>query len=269
MDNEAVPPRRGVVRKFFSTLVQQGPLVAAKRVNEYMQEHCAKIHGVGRLFLWTDGLINAVQRYLDSSFDRKYGVDTSGAIPLKNLKIESDYKNEGIWYEPMSVKIFHQIMRNLEIDFTKFDFIDFGSGKGRVLLLASDYGFKKVIGVEFAQELHRIAGKNAAIYSLYKRKPNNIETICIDAMKFSLPDSPLVVFFFSPFRKMVMEKVLENFSMSLNLNPRKIIFIFYGLNPDTMDAIKSSIFQWKELELRSDWTRETQYKCLLFTNPSS
>jgi SAM-dependent methyltransferase len=196
-------------------------------------------------------------------------VDTSGVIPLKNLTIESDSKKEGIWYEPMSVNIFHQIMRNLNIDFTRFEFIDFGSGKGRVLLLASEYGFKKVIGVEFAKELHLIAGKNAAIYCLYKKRPNNIETICIDAMKFSLPDSPLVIFFYSPFRRMIMEKVLENLSRSLTSNPRKIILIFYGLNPDTISAIKSSNFQWKELELRSDWTRGTQYKCFLFTNSSS
>ncbi len=46
-----------------------------------------------------------------------------------------------------------------------FTFIDLGSGKGRVLLMASEYPFQKIIGVEFMPELHRAAQKNIAGYS--------------------------------------------------------------------------------------------------------
>ena len=46
-----------------------------------------------------------------------------------------------------------------------FTFIDLGSGKGRVLLMASDYPFKKIIGVEFMPELHRAAQENITGYS--------------------------------------------------------------------------------------------------------
>ena len=33
-------------------------------------------------------------------------------------------------------------------------FVDFGCGKGRALLIASEYNFKSVRGVEFAHELY-------------------------------------------------------------------------------------------------------------------
>ena len=271
MKNGSVLSPRGIVRKFFSTLSNQGPLVAAKRANEYMQERHGKTPGSGRIFLSIDRCFNAIQLYLDGSFDRKYGVETSGIVPLQNLTIQSEYDHikEGIWYEPMSVKIFHQIMSHLRIDFTKYEFIDFGSGKGRVLLLASEYGFLKVIGVEFARELHAVAKKNVDIYNGFKKKLNKIETLCIDATRFSLPNSPLVLFFYSPFRSLIMKRVLENLSNSLTLHPRNIMLIFYGLNPDTIDIIKSMGFQWKEMELRSDWTRGTQYRCFLFSNLQS
>jgi len=46
-----------------------------------------------------------------------------------------------------------------------FTFVDLGSGKGRVLLMASHYPFKRIIGVEFIPELHQVAQENIRKYT--------------------------------------------------------------------------------------------------------
>jgi tRNA1(Val) A37 N6-methylase TrmN6 len=51
--------------------------------------------------------------------------------------------------------------------------VDIGSGKGRVLLMASEFGFKEARGVEFSLNLCEIAKKNIENYTA-KKKTNTI-----------------------------------------------------------------------------------------------
>ncbi len=84
------------MRKFFSFLRKHGPLGTAKRVNADMQGRFGKMPSCGRLFSSIDRFLCLIQSYFDSSFDRKYGIDASGIIPLKDLTIESKNAEEGV-----------------------------------------------------------------------------------------------------------------------------------------------------------------------------
>lgn len=215
----------------------------------------------------TNWILWKISYALDIRFDKEHGTDTSGFIPLDRLTIESAGIGEAIWYEPMSVKTFNQIMGRLKIDFARFDFLDFGSGKGRVLLLASEYGFRRIIGVEFARELHDLAARNTAVYERYHGKACTIETVHMDATRFPIPDVPMVIFFYSPFKGKVMEQVLGNISDSFRKNPREIILIFHGRNPQSIELFKATQFSWEELQLHPDWSRAQQYRTFVFTSP--
>ncbi len=137
-------------------------------------------------------------------------------------------------------------------------------GKGSVPLFASQNGFKRIIVVELSQELHRLAAKNIAIWNR-RTRPSNIETVCMDATKFPIPNELLVVFFYSPFRGRVMEQVLQNISTSFAMNPREIVLIYYGHNTETIHLLKATNFHCRELSLRADWSRFIQYRSFLFT----
>ena len=63
-------------------------------------------------------------------------------------------------YDPSNPEVVRGLISKLQIDYSRFSFIDFGSGKGRVLLVAAGFPFKEVIGVEFSRELHEVALKN-------------------------------------------------------------------------------------------------------------
>ena len=252
---------------FFWSLRKHGPLGTAWRVSKFMQNCLDGSPGWRRLLLWIHRVLCIVQHYLDATFDRRYGIDTAGLIPLKDLTIKSKDTESCVWYEPMSVKVFDQIMIHLSINFDDYEFIDFGSGKGRVILLASNYGFKKIIGVEFAQELHRIATENIAIYGQHTTNPSNVETVFMNAVEFPIPNVPVVIFFYSPFTGKVMEQVLNNVSVSFVMHPREIVLVFYGQNAETIKLLKATKFHCRELELRADWSHFTKYRGFLITSP--
>ena len=255
--------------KLFYFLNKFGPLYTTRKIITFLQNRANKIPGANIAFFSINNFLINLQHFLDGKFDRKYGTETSGVIPLKDLTISSGNIFEGIWYEPMSIKIFHQIMGNLDIEFDKFKFIDFGSGKGRVLLSASDFGFNEIIGVEFANELHSIAEKNIYIFKNKTGKIRQIKSLCMDAIDFSVPNDPLVIFFYSPFKGKVLEQVLSNISKSFVSNPRKIFIAFYGENQESIKKLKSINFHYKELTLNPDWTRFKQYRAFLFSSQAS
>ena len=109
---------------------------------------------------------------------------------------------------------------------TDFTLIDLGSGKGRALLMASDYPFKRIIGVEFTPELHRAAVKNIAGYSKDRQLCRQIETLCMDARDFQFPEGPLVVYLFNPFSESTFAQVLENLRRSVEQSPRPVYIAY-------------------------------------------
>jgi SAM-dependent methyltransferase len=121
---------------------------------------------------------------------------------------------------------FETLMKLLQIWWEDFIFVDFGSGKGRALLLASEYPFRRIIGVEFARELHAAAQVNIARYQSATQRCCAIEVHCQDATEFALPPEPTVFYFYNPFDATVMKKVLANIRASLEAHPRPV-FILY------------------------------------------
>jgi hypothetical protein len=256
-----------VIHRFFHSLYTNGPLGTIWRINTAAQNRFERIAVCKSLCLSIQKFLYGIQIFLDSRFDRIYGTDTSGVIPLKDLEIETGNIEEANWYGPMPVKVFRQIMNNLTVDFNEYEFIDIGSGKGRVLLLASDYGFRRITGVEFASELHRISTKNVAIVEHDAQKPGRIETICMDAAEFVFPEVPVVLFFHSPFKGQVMQRVLRNILTSFAKHPREIVIIFYGTNSVSIDLLKATKWPYRELALSADWSRFTKFRSLIFTSP--
>ena len=118
--------------------------------------------------------------------------------------------------------LFEQIIHAIPLELSQFTFIDLGSGKGRALLMASDYPFERIVGVEFMPDLHLAAQKNIAGYSVGRQRRRQIEAICIDARDFQFPPNPSVVYLFNPFSEATFAQILENLRLSDEQAPREI-----------------------------------------------
>ena len=91
-------------------------------------------------------------RLIGYAFDIKYRTNTTSHVRLKDLEIQSNHKERGEQYEPTNIIPLKKLFNNLKFPIHSV-FVDLGCGKGRVLLIASEFGFKEVRGIEFSYEL--------------------------------------------------------------------------------------------------------------------
>ena len=173
--------------------------------------------------------------YLATDFDVRHGTDTGMGGGGGHAPPEA---HEG--YEGTKPRIFHRTIRSLKIHPQAYTFVDLGSGKGRALLLASHYPFRRIIGVEYLEDLHNIAARNIKIYRARGRECQRIETVCGDAGAFPMPEDALVIYMNNPFKAPVMERVLGNLRASLETTPRDAIVIYQ--NPLQRELLDNAPF---------------------------
>src|SRR5258708_18250722 len=157
-------------------------------------------------------------RYGDLDYDLEHSVNTTRSNVAFSTQLTAALA--GHLYFATEPYLFEEIMHALPTDLSKFTFVDLGSGNGHVLLLASDYNFRRIVGVEFLRELHESAVENIARYSSQSQQCRNSESICMDVRDFEFPAGPLVVYMFNAFPESVFPRVLDNLRRSLQAIPR-------------------------------------------------
>lgn len=129
------------------------------------------------------------------TFDRTYGTETRW-FDLGN-------------YEPSPPGVVNEVLGAFPVPLEGRTFVDLGSGKGRVVLLASRFPFARVVGIEHRPGLHAIALANRAAYEASAGPGAAVHFLCGDAAEQPLPDGPLVVWMFNPFGADVVAAVGE------------------------------------------------------------
>jgi SAM-dependent methyltransferase len=165
-------------------------------------------------------------RYGDIDFDFEHGVDTTWATVSLRTRIREWLS--GGQYQPSEPELFSEMIGSLPVPTDGFTFIDLGSGKGRTLLMASSYAFRRVIGVELLPELNTIALQNISRYRSDQQKCLSIESHARDARYFDFPAEPSVLYLFNPFPRHVWRKVLQNLNASLISHPRPLYVIYHN-----------------------------------------
>src|SRR5262249_51583700 len=171
------------------------------------------------------------RRYGDIDFDWEHRVDTTAAT------VSARDRFLGLLNSPYQVtapELFRAMMAALHIHFEDFTFIDIGSGKGRTLLMAASYRFRRIIGVELLPALDEVARDNVQKHG--SARP--IELICGDACEFEFPPGPLVVYLFNPLPRLSLERVMTNLEQSLMSAPRAAWILYH--NPLEEDVVLRS-----------------------------
>ena len=180
------------------------------------------------------------RRYGDMEYDWEHRVNTtSGTVggPARLLGLLHSP------YQPTDPALFREMMASLPIEFDQFTFVDLGSGKGRALLMASEYPFRKIVGVELIAELHRAAEGNIREYGSPTQRCRQIESVLADAREFELPEGPLVLYLFNPLPERALSEVLHRLEKSLTGAPRPVWVVYH--NPLLEGALDASGFLQK------------------------
>jgi SAM-dependent methyltransferase len=162
----------------------------------------------------------------DLLFDVRYRTDTARGVNLEDLTTVGSNKDKAYHYHPTRGRLFKKLMRRLTFPEGSV-FVDFGSGKGKTLLLASRFGFKRAVGVEFSPELCATAERNVAAWRNKVDTHTEIRVVCCDAVDYVINDDENVFFMFNPFYSSMTERVVDNMAASLARKPRNA-WLIYG-----------------------------------------
>jgi len=160
-------------------------------------------------------------------FDRSLGSDTSGFVgpgELPSSPFDSQKKHGYAGSQPSILRTALSVLPSPD----SYSFIDLGCGKGRPLLVASEFSFRALIGVELSPALVEAARTNAAILrqKFPERVPIRIDVG--DASLYPFPTGDLVVFLYNPFGEEVIAKVVVAIESALAAESRSIFVVYYN-----------------------------------------
>jgi len=178
--------------------------------------------------------------YKDVDFDRNFKTSTSGELDPSRFGLDSPYVENATIYAPTRAVPFRNLLRRLEIH-KELQFVDYGAGKGRAMLLAADYGFKKIRGIEFYDKLCLVAKENI------KKFEDKYPDVCFeilhqDVASYEVASNDSVFYFFDPFEKIVMDICIKNIMKSHALNPRKMHLIYHNNFGDYSEVVEQDNF---------------------------
>ncbi|MBS1798567.1 MAG: class I SAM-dependent methyltransferase [Acidobacteria bacterium] len=163
-------------------------------------------------------------------FDQIHGTDTSGLVPAKDLVTGHENDEHVTAYYGVAPSILRTLVERWLATapphhITDYIFLDIGAGKGRAAMLASEFPFRKVIGVELNAAMASIAQANVDTWArTHTGDPTApavapIQIVHEDALSFDLPSTPALVFLFHPFEAPVLKAFLRRIESAFAKRP--------------------------------------------------
>src|SRR5689334_4233932 len=163
-----------------------------------------------------DGLVRLAERH--------HGIRTGGVVPLEELGVAAP---DRVHYKPAPWHTLRRALPRRSVDGDDV-FIDLGSGMGRVVFQAAlRYPFKRVVGVELAPRLHRIAQDNIG-RNRDRLRCGSVQLVQADVLDYPIPDDVTVVFLDNPFTGAIFGTVLERLLASVDRAPRPLRIIYFN-----------------------------------------
>ncbi len=181
-------------------------------------------------------------------FDRANGFDTSGHLETAEHAQQGVSASEVVPYAGSQPSIVRSALASLP-DLTGRTFVDLGCGKGRPLLVASEFPFRRVIGVELSPALADIARGNARLVAGRHPARPAIDVFVGDATRVTLPEGNVVCFMYHPFGRTLLETLLATLERQLAVGGRHAFVVYY--NPVHGEVIDRSprFARWRTMSL--------------------
>ena len=172
---------------------------------------------------WSAARSRFLQHQTKHPFDRRYGVDTDGLIYADAAAEGHAGARHNAGYYATAPSLFDGAMAlwrgtlaGTGYALEDYALVDIGCGKGRVLMMATEYAFPEIMGVELDPGLARVARKNLA--KIGRRHwlglpglksetwgTRSIRIVEGDALSVPLPEGPVALFYFNSFEQEMME----------------------------------------------------------------
>jgi len=185
----------------------------------------------------------------DACFDWRHGTETERVVDSDQFEASLANRGHAVRYKATKARPFLALLRHLRLP-EGSTFVDVGSGKGRVLLLAAQQGFRRVVGVEFSPSLCEQARRNVETFRRRSRTLSPIEVVQADITQHEWRGDENVFFLYNPFDAVILERFVERLRVTMADSPRKIWLIYSApvhatvLGQSGMFASRDTISFW-------------------------
>jgi hypothetical protein len=126
---------------------------------------------------------------------------------------------------------------------------------GRAMLLAAEYPFQQVVGIELNPLLAKVAQHNLEIWQAAGKSRTQMQVICGDAVETPFAKGPIVLFLFNPFGASVMRRLLKRLAVEFADRAGQVDLLY--VNNEQEGAIESQrgftrLFLGRERRSRAD-----------------
>ncbi len=175
-------------------------------------------------------------------FDRDHGVTTQALLFLSQLdgSARSEAYAHATHYEPVPVDAFRALLSYLPEPLVRSSsFIDLGAGMGRAVLLASEYPFRQIVGIELSPALHAIARANCDQARGLTVRCRDLRLRRGDVRRCRYPKGNLVVFLFNPFDGVVLRATLDRIVSTRSEDDRVVLLYHTPVHRDVVGEYTS------------------------------
>ena len=154
-------------------------------------------------------------------FERGELEDTYGVVTLDEFDIAHPDRRH---YEPSGWRQLARALKGRPIGPDEV-FLDYGSGKGRIVYQAARLPFGRVLGVEISEQLTEIARRNIE-RNRDRLRCGEVTLTCADVVDFEVPDDVTYAYLYNSFVGRTFEVALDGLVRSYDRRPRSLTLIY-------------------------------------------
>lgn len=167
------------------------------------------------------------------AYGYRFGFGTLRFAELDKFDLPADVRKHARAYLPSPYYLTAKAFRSLGLNLARRTFVDFGCGRGRVLLFAADFPFSRVVGVEASPQLAEEARNNIArLISRAEISGPEFDVLTADAATAPIPSENAILYFGDPFGPDVLEPLARRIAAT---GPGRRITVIY-VNPAHEDV---------------------------------
>jgi predicted RNA methylase len=212
---------------------------------------------LGRRLPWLARAIDRAVDRLDADtqrrsreFDLRYGTETYLRL---DVRVTDEPRADAVWgYGAVNHDFFREIFRAVPTALAPYAFVDVGSGKGAAVLMASEFPFRRLIGLELTPELIDIARRNVQQFNSKTGAQLAPLWVHCDFFKWPLPDEPLLFFFNNPFPDQITLEALDHLERVVSAHRHPVLLVFRKAPKVAGDHLHRSTV-WRPLRLAPYW----------------
>jgi len=164
-------------------------------------------------------------------FDLQHGTDTGALIPGDDLATGHAHDRHITAYHGTAPSLFKKLMDRWRDEYALHSvestaFLDIGAGKGRAMLLATEYPFRRIVGVELHPALAAAAYENIDHWEQRYPASPRLALVEDDVMRLRIPAGPCVFFLFNPFGFVLLDRFLSRLEKAFADRPGECDVIY-------------------------------------------